>query len=102
MMLDNHKAKGTGHRLAPASRPHTTLRKLQQQNRQFLTIGSLGTDVACKLPDAVAEWLVTETLKLPAVGGAKLPAVASLIALICIDAYHDDLEDRMAAKGKRR
>ena len=45
MMLDNHKAKGTGHRLPPASRPHT---------------------------------------------------------LICIDAYHDDLEDRMAAKGKRR
>ena len=97
-MLDNHKTK----RPAPASRPHTTLRKLQQQNREFLTIGSLGTDVACKLPDAVAEWLVTETLKLPAVGGANLPAVSSLIALICIDAYHDDLEERMASKGKRR
>ena len=97
-MLDNHKAK----RPVTASRPHTTLRKLQQQNRQFLTIGSLGTDVACKLPDAVAEWLVTETLKLPAVGGAKLPSVASLIALLCIDAYHDDLEERMASKGKRR
>ena len=74
-MLDSHKTKGP----SPAARPHTTLRKLQQQNREFLTIGSLGTDVACKLPDAVSEWLITETLKLPALGNKKLPAVASLI-----------------------
>ena len=97
-MLDNHKAKQP----VIKARPHTTLRKLQQQNREFLTIGSLGTDVACKLPTAVAEWLIAETLKLPAVGHAKLPSVASLIALICIDAYHDDFEERMASKGKRR
>ena len=101
-MLDNHKAKSIGQRLPTKARPHTTLRKLQQQNREFLTIGSLGTDVACKLPTAVAEWLIAETLKLPAVGHAKLPSVASLIALLCIDAYHDDLEERMASKGKRR
>tara|TARA_R110000868_G_scaffold129090_1_gene337540 strand:+ start:1340 stop:1645 length:306 start_codon:yes stop_codon:yes gene_type:complete len=101
-MLDNHKAEVTGQRLPTKARAHTTLRKLQQQNREFLTIGSLGTDVACKLPTAVAEWLIAETLKLPAVGGAKLPSVASLIALLCIDAYHDDLEERMASKGKRR
>ena len=84
------------------SRPPTRLRKLVQQNRPFLSIGTLGTDVAEQVPDEVAAWLIEETIKLPPVGDARLPAIADLISLICIDAYYDDMEDRMASKGKRR
>ena len=84
------------------SRPPTMLRKLVQQNRPFLSLGSLGTDVAEQVSDEVAAWLIEQTIKLPPVGDAKLPAIADLISLICIDAYYDDLEARMAQKGKRR
>ena len=84
------------------SRPPTRLRKLVQQNRPFLSLGSLGTHVAEQVPDEVAAWLIEETIKLPPVGDAKVPAIADLISLLCIDAYYDDLEDRMAQKGKRR
>ena len=84
------------------SRPSTRLRKLVQQNRPFLSLGTLGTDVAEQVPDEVAAWLIEETIKLPPVGDARLPAIADLISLICIDAYYDDMEDRMASKGKRR
>jgi len=95
-MLDNHGIKWAHAKPRPQSR----LRKMQNQLRDHITIGTLG-DVGYKLPDAVAEWLCTETLRLPPVGGAKLPAVSSLIALICIDAYHDDLDEAAARKGKR-
>lgn len=94
-MYDNH---------APAkvkALPHTKLRKIQNLQRDYLTIGSLGTDVARRLPDKVAEWLCREALKLPAISPATLPSVASLIALIVIDAYHDDMEEAARKKARK-
>lgn len=98
-MLNNHKIKPTGRCGTYAPRPITTLCSLQLQNRQIMALGSLGAGVGGRLPDAVAKWLIDETLKLPPVGDEKLPSVASLVALILIDAYHDDMEERMASEG---
>lgn len=84
------------------SRPPTLLRRLVEQNRPFLSLGALGTDVAEQVPDEVAAWLIEETIKLPPVGNARLPAIADLISLLCIDAYHDDIEDRIAQGRKRK